>query len=287
MRITNNYNLPESVYNFISEDRYDPGSSDYSVTTLLNPPRLVQLQRRHWDELEEDCMDRIWSVFGTAVHNLFEDHTKGGVAEERLYVTIDGVRVGGQMDHVQDGVITDYKVTSTYKVMGDTPREWIEQQNIYAYLQERNGRPIHRLQICAILRDWSRTKAKQDRSYPQTPVQMIELPLWDMYDTAHFLRERVRVHKDAAKRSDSELPLCEGAEMWEQPTKYAVMKTGGKRAIRLFDSELAASDYIIDTYGYQDTNYGIETRLGKRTRCEDFCPVKAFCSQYKEYADAK
>ena len=80
MRITNKHNLPEAVFNFIAEDRYNPGSSDYSVTTIISPPQLVALRRRYHNHLEEDVMDRIWSVFGTAVHNLFEAHTKDGVA---------------------------------------------------------------------------------------------------------------------------------------------------------------------------------------------------------------
>ena len=280
MKITNNYGLPEAVYNFISEDRYNPGDSDYSVTTLLNPPQLVQLQRRHWNELEEDAMSRVWSVFGTAVHNLFEDHTKEGTAEERLYVEIDGVKVGGQMDHVKDGVITDYKVTSVYKVMKDTPKEWIEQQNIYALLQAERGTPVHKLQICAILRDWSRTKALQDRSYPQAPIQIIQLPLWPLEETQHFLEERVALHLTNSLVKDEALLPCTEEEMWAQPTTYALMKPEGKRATKVCSSlEEAAANLSGDLT--------IVERPGKRTRCQDYCPVKNFCSQYKEYIGGK
>lgn len=284
MRVTNNSNLPEAVFRFLAEDRYDPGSSEYSVTTLLNPPQLVQLQRRYWDELEEDAIDRVWSVFGTAVHNLFEDHTKDGVAEERLYAEIDGVRVGGQMDHVKDGVITDYKVTSVYKVMkGEPPREWVEQQNIYAYLQHVNGREIKKLQICAILRDWSRSKAKFDRTYPQAPLLIIDLPLWGLEFTEDFLRERVRTHTTAETLTDEELSYngCSDEEVWAQPTKYAVMERGKKRAFRVFDSPDECEALIVDNHASK--NYYMEVRPGKRTRCEDFCSVKNYCQQYRRY----
>ena len=89
MKITNKSSLPEAVYKALSHSNYNSGSSDYSVTTLLRPPRMVQLERRHWDELEEDVLDRVWSLFGSAAHTILEQHgCDESLTEERLYIEV-------------------------------------------------------------------------------------------------------------------------------------------------------------------------------------------------------
>ena len=151
MKITNKHGLPDAVYSALSKSNYNPGSSDYSVTTILKPPRIVQLERRHWDELEEDVIDRVWSLFGSAAHNILEGHgCEEAVTEKRLYANILDRKVGGQIDHYLDQCITDYKVTSVWTLIyGSRYKEWEEQQNIYAYIFAENGYKVDKLQIVA------------------------------------------------------------------------------------------------------------------------------------------
>ena len=55
MKITNNHNLPESVLNALHRPTYSKGNAHISCTELLNSPRIVQLKRKHWDDVEQDA----------------------------------------------------------------------------------------------------------------------------------------------------------------------------------------------------------------------------------------
>lgn len=288
MKITNNYNLPEAVYQTLSQSSYNPGESDYSATTLLKPPRMVQLERRYWDELTEDVMDRVWSLFGQAAHSILEAHaTDDALSEERLYADVLGRKVGGQVDNYHNKVITDYKVTSAWTlVYGSRIKEWEEQLNIYAYLFGQNGYDVESLQIVAILRDWDKNKAAADQlRYPQSPIQIIPLNLWGADQQEAFVYDRVVAMLDNEERSDERLEFCSAEDMWEQESKYAIMKVGVKKAYKLFDSKEAAEEYhILNLEGRED--YYIQTRPGKRTRCESgYCHVSRFCNQYRQYME--
>ena len=65
----------------------------YSVTEIINPTRIVTLTRRFWDELEEDVVDRIYTVLGSAVHNVIErannENEQRFLTEMRLYHTYE------------------------------------------------------------------------------------------------------------------------------------------------------------------------------------------------------
>ena len=287
MKYSNKYNLPEAVYNAICRDEYTKGDGDYSVTEILNPPQQVQLIRRHSDKLTEDVMDNVWSLFGKAAHHILEQHgADDAITEERMYVEVMGKKIGGQVDSYHAGVITDYKITSAWTlVYGRNTEKWEQQVNCYAYIFRQNGLPVERLQVVAILRDWDKNKAKQDRTYPQTPIQIVPLNLWDEEKAFSFLNDKMQWHVQAETLADDELALvcpCLPEETWEQPTKYAVMKEGRKTAVRVFDD-------IDEAQCYLDQNYiegmYIQQRAGKRTRCEQYCSCSAFCHQYKEYCN--
>ena len=203
--------------------------------------------------------------------------------EERLYVDILGKRIGGQLDHYSDGIITDYKVTSTYTLSNaGRLKEWGEQQNIYAYLERMDGKPVSKIQVCVFFRDWSKGKSfSGGKDYPKTPLMVIELPLWDMSKTEDFLMDRVAEHLWGEDFSDEFLPPCSPEDMWEEPTKYAVMKKGNKRATKLFtDKEKAEED--AERRGGE---FSVDVRAGGRMRCEQYCNVKNFCHQYKAWKE--
>jgi hypothetical protein len=67
--------------------------------------------------------------------------------------------------------------------------------------------------------------------------------------------------------------------MWEKPAFWAVRKIGNKRATTVLDTEDKALAKIEEL----GKGYEIEFRPGERTRCANFCQVRDFCSQWKEY----
>jgi len=287
MKITNKFNVPETLVALASRDFYSKGKSDYSVTEIISPPRIQRLRRKHHDEIEQDVADMLWMLLGTALHVVAErSEIAGHTNEERLTVGIDDIMLSGAIDlqkDDEDGItITDYKFTSAWALMNDKP-EWEQQQNIYKYLVERvKRRPVKALKICALIRDWSRRDAMNKESYPQAPIQVIDIPMWTFDRTEAFIKERVELHRESKVQADweEELTLCTEEERWMRDTKYAVKKEGRKTAIRVLDTEEEAKE-LLETMTEKDKGF-IEIRKGEAVRCTgNFCGVAQWCSQYQ------
>ena len=287
MKITNKFNVPETLVALATRDYYSKGKSDYSVTEIISPPRIQRLRRKHFEEIEQDVSDMLWMLLGTALHVVAErSEVSGHTNEERLSAGINGIILSGAIDLQKDeadGVtITDYKFTSAWALMNDKP-EWEQQQNIYKYLVERvKKKPVKGLKICALIRDWSRRDAQNKPDYPQAPIQVIDIPMWTFDRTEAFIKERVEMHRDSKVSADwgDELPLCSDEERWVRPTTYAVKKDGRKTAIRVFDTQDEA-DALLKEMPEKDKGF-IEIRKGEAVRCTgNFCGVSQWCSQYQ------
>ena len=292
MKITNNHNLPDAFLNFARDDKYSRGKADISVTTLIDGPRIRLMKDLHDEEIETDVVDMIWALFGTAVHHVLEsaDDPENVQVEERLYAEIANWTLSGALDHQEvlpDGTvqITDYKVTSAWSViLGKV--EWERQQNCYAWLVENSlaganrQKKVSKLRICAILRDWQRRRAQFDKEYPQSPIVIVELPLWSEKEREDYIYDRIDVHQSAQMDYDlyDKVPLCSDGDQWAKPNQWAVKEKGKKRALKLWDSEEDANEHVASS----DKKLEIEFRKGDKTRCEgNYCNVAEFCEQFK------
>lgn len=286
MKITNKYNLPQTLVNVAERDDYSKGDARISVTGLLTPPRIAALRRKHFHQIEEDVSDSIWAIMGRAVHKVLElGADEEHLSEERLYMEVDGWVVSGGVDlqWLKDGTvkITDYKMTSSFGVLSNKP-EWVEQLNSYAALLRRSkGYTVSELSICAIIRDWSRHRAKTGGDYPQTPVVSVPIEVWAPEKAEAFIKERVDLHRDAIARASlgEEPPLCSDADRWMREDQWAVRKTGNKRATKVFDNEGDAR-----AFASTDTKFIVEKRPGEPIRCTgNYCKVAPWCKQYAEW----
>tara|TARA_R100001015_G_C4634392_1_gene200822 strand:+ start:2199 stop:3083 length:885 start_codon:yes stop_codon:yes gene_type:complete len=289
MKTTNQFNLPDPVFKALTNDSYSKGDSHRSITTLIDSPR-VRIQREQNEEhLVEDVSEKIWSILGTAVHNIFEDCAEGDyLSEERLFVDIDGWKVSGAIDIQKtesDGSITimDYKCTSVWSVIFDK-EEWHNQLNAYAYLvRKAKGVKVNKLQIVAVLRDWKKREAEMKEDYPNAPIMIVDIPLWDEAATEQYVEGRVKLHQEAEFNNlvGDGLPLCSDKERWLRGAKFAVKKKTVKRAIKLFDS-LDEAQQFFQKEGF-DNNFLIEERKGDPVRCsQNYCKVAEFCDQYQK-----
>lgn len=285
MRITNKYGLPIEIAKALSTSWYSGDPKKVSVTRLIDAPRMFYLMVRHWDDIEEDVTDRVWTLFGSAIHAVLEKTQLADyLREERMSFTKNGVTVSGAFDVYGNGTISDYKVTSVWNIIyGSSMDKWEKQLNLYAYLLRQNGFAPEKAQIIAILRDHQVSKAKQDPTYPQSPIQIIPIKLWDIAKTEAYIDERTRLFANATNMSDDELPPCSDDDRWYSGDVWAVMKKGRKSAVKLFDNKEDA-DELADEKG---KGVYVEFRPGTARRCEEYCPVKNFCSQYKKYKEAK
>lgn len=288
MTITNIYNLPQPLMNLFGKEKYTKGDARLSVTELIGSPRVSILREANAHNVTEDITDRFWALMGTNIHRILE---QGGdaehIPEERLFVNIDGWNVSGGIDlqKIEGGKISiiDWKFVSVLSVM--KPKiEWEQQLNCYAWLvREVKGVDVEALQICAILRDWSKSNSKYKENYPVAPVVVLDIPRWSHKKATDYIHSRLAAHKDARRASswDEPIPDCTPDEMWLRDSQYAVYKVGGKRAFRVFPDEDGATGFV---EGNPDKKMRIEKRPGTRVRCENnYCGVAEFCSQYQSY----
>lgn len=282
MIITNKLNLPESFVNMAKQD-YIFADNEYRVTSLLKGIRETILERRHFDEIEQDVSDMIWLLFGTAVHGILEHQAEGDneLKEERIKVTIGDYLLSGQFDLYNDETktITDYKTCSVWKVIFDDYSDWRKQTLIYAYMIRRFGFWADNAEIIAIMKDHSKRDAKIKPDYPQFPVKKISFKFTeqDFTEIEEWLKSRFAEIAEAEKLPDDELPLCTPEERFNRGDKFAVMKNGRKTAMRVLDSMEEAELWMADNGGDS-----IEIRKGEDKKCKEYCSACEFCNYYRE-----
>jgi hypothetical protein len=281
MIITNKHGVPEPLVTLASKEYYSKGTSQYSVTEIMSPPKIKRLREQYNDQIKQDVSDMLWNLLGSALHVVMERGvTDGWTMEERLYKEVDGVTVSGAIDIQQETpegvVIIDYKFTSAWAVMQEK-EEWQQQLNVYKWLVETVKRKkVVGLKICALVRDFNRHETKE--GYPKASIEMVDIPMWDSVTTEAYVRERLNLHRDAKVSADfgDELPACSDTDRWQSETIYAVKREGRKTAIRLFKTIEEANELAEKEKGY------VETRLGEPKRCTgNYCGVAEWCEQYQ------
>lgn len=301
----------EHAFSMHSE-HYDNGGADYSVTSLLNPTRIVHLEKRHLHKVKLTVEQQVASLMGTAMHDYLEKmlhqyNKKLGVdvykTEERLSVTVDGKEISGAYDIVYYTALSmwDLKTTKCATLMRNKglKSDWTKQQNMYRYIYHVNHNvTIPKMNIIGLYWDWSKygvfqVKDKsQKKYYPKNQITRIELPVWSFEKTLKFMEDKVEDLVKHELTPDNKLPLCTSEEMWADPDKWAVKLKGKAKALTAQClSKEEAEDYIIEhqynSDGTKLADYTIEFRPARRLRCEDWCPCNQYCSQWHKYNAVK
>lgn len=289
MKITNTLGLPEPIVQAITNDPYDKGDCDFSATELIAPPHQKRLQKVHKDDIEVDAASRIWSLFGSAVHGILEQSQSAHYIAERRYIGTYGVggkfyKVGAKIDVLDESTmtLTDYKTTSVFKFKKDfngflqVPKEYVQQLNIQAdCIFRETGAVVQKAQIVGILRDWRRSEQLRDPYYPKQMVEVMDIPLWDAESRAHYIEDRILRHLAVVPEP------CSSDDMWERPAKWALMKKGQTRAVKLYDEK----DEAFEALGAYRAGHEMSVvhRPGVRNRCESYCDVSEFCDAHQKY----
>ncbi|MFH0957301.1 MAG: hypothetical protein V1897_01220 [Pseudomonadota bacterium] len=281
MKITNVLGLPDALVRAVSNDPYDPGTCQISVTKLISPVQKVALELLHADEITEDVSSRMFSLFGQCVHTILSRAEVEAISEKRLEITRQGWRLSGALDRlvISEGILQDYKVTGANSLReGNGRAEWQSQLNILATLLREHGYTVNRLQVICILRDWQASHARSGGNYPQNPVVVLDIPMWDPERCEMFIDERIRLHQAAreAAKNGKELQECSPEERWAKADTWAVKKDRKVRAVRVFQNEA-------DAWGYLEIagpKHSVQHRPGLNVRCSGFCPAAKFCQQH-------
>ena len=302
--LTNNLGLPEALYRAVSNDKYVL-RGDISVTGLIDSPRVRLLKKTFM--YEEDVSDMIWSLFGTAFHTVMErgaeSHTRS-ITEIAMSVNIGGWTVTGTSDllevDVETGegtidILDDWKVTSIWKVLNGLKSDdsWVKQVNVYrAMLQSPNVKKIiegqetyrtfniKKANIIAIIKDWSRGKAKYDPKYPQTPVKVIPIPLYNAESMFRYMEKRVELHKENERKfysgvdntpNPDALDICTESERWQTPTVIKYIPKGKARSKRNFEIKTKEDEQqaieIYKNMAVKDPTIEMKKVVGQPKRC--------------------
>ena len=296
--------MPNILYRAIKEQHasYDKGDSDFTVTELIRPAWQAALQRKHHEEIKELADERIWSLFGSAIHSFIEKSAQeNDTTEKRLFIKRMGYKISGQMDHMEfhqydhhwERNLYDWKVTSAYAGMSDQPAkpEWSQQLNLLKLLYDNqdyvniNLHYITNMYVIAFFRDWSEKKYLQDMAtYPKHPYAQFQITPWTSGGAEDFLIERIRINLNADLQANGQKVitlLCSPEERWHKPDTWAAKSPGAKRAQKVFYSEKEAKDWV-NAKPLGKKTYDIEHRPGEDTRCMKYCNVNQFCPHFKQ-----
>lgn len=285
-RYTNKLNLPSVIVRAVTNDTYKRGGADFTVTQLLRPPRVSILSRLHANEITEDVSDVIYRMMGSIGHGIIEraGGDTGDIIENRFQASfeVDGktYTVSGQADLVRENAdspfsIYDWKFTSIYAFKDGVKPEYVAQLNMLKLLAKREqGLEIQSLFSAPVYRDWSKGMAKRSETYPQQQVQLFQVAEWTEAETESFIAARIREHVAA----ETVLPECSQEDRWADPTTYAVVKTGGVRALPggVFTVEADAIAFA------QTKGAVVQTRHATSKRCEDWCSAAPHCGQWQQ-----
>ena len=306
MKFNNRYGLPGPLVTALQADSYDlknPPENVISLTTLIGPPKAKILEMRHSEEIEIDVSECFWRVLGTACHTVMEDATKGldmaemrwfmDVATHTLYVTSGRpeqeswynpktIYVSGKIDIYQpdEKKLSDYKITSVWSWLLEKQMkpEHEAQLQVNGLAMKAIGHEVEKLSVVMMFRDWSRTKNGEDLP---VPFKEIFTDFWKPEDTLAYIDQRVKLHYEARKLADDEIPECNPEERWARPTIYAVMKPCRKSSVKNFDLRPTPAQ-MADFPGCT-----IQERPGIDAKCESYCVSKNWCLYYKNVYGVK
>jgi hypothetical protein len=317
MKFTNTHGLPQAVVEALIGDEFNLPKLPKNLfwaTRLISPPKIAQLELRHWGEMECDVSDRFNRVLGTALHEHIRRNSNDAnrLTEEKAYIDTDkwevktlppGESLRRQSWHNPDviyvsakldsyellegrGIIDDYKTGKTFQVIidGQPKQDWIRQNNIYAFVLRKIGFPVHEIRNTFFMVDWMKSKTKTDHRYPQIPIHIFgNQPIWTDQEVISYLESRIRLHVAAMTIGEDDIPECTEEERWARPPVFAVMKTGRKTSLKNHDNRISAEKHAAD----MGAGHYVEARPGVNTRCETYCSCAQWCHFWKKNCAGK
>jgi len=287
--MTNNFGYPDFLYKVLACEHYSGAKTkqDFSVTQFNDPANMTLLKNRHKDEIVKDVSDLYAIILGVGFHLLCEE-TLGKeamyITEERRFIEIGGKIVSGQFDLYipEEKLLIDFKVTKASSYMyGTRQPQYDMQMNLNRYILQAHGLQVDKMQIVELYRDFDKASVTRNSKYPLSAFNIIDCNFMTDAAIEHTLLQYIQDYNQISQLPDDKLPVCSSDDRWERDHKYAVMKHGNKRAIRVFDNQNEANTYRDLNCNLEETY--IEHRPATPTRCLDWCEVNKYCPFYTAY----
>lgn len=238
MILTNKFNLPDAYFRAVANDPYNSGGSDFTPSSLDQPPKAYALLKAFGDVAYVDIANRCDAIIGSGAHYVAERAARPGLdlCEERLFsdITIDGKKyiLSAALDlyETDNCHLMDWKTTKAYafskKAGGGKKDAWEAQLNIGAELLRRHGHSPKKITIIALLKDWSPREAGT-ASCPEQQVIAVEMPIWSSEQVVTYVETKARLLLSASTET-----VCSPKDNWS-----------GRRCDRWCDAQSICKQY--------------------------------------------
>lgn len=200
--------------------------------------------------------------------------------ENRSHKKLGKWTISGKYDLIIDGQVEDYKSGSVYGYIFDSNRvQYIWQESIYRWLNPdkitNNKGKIH-----YIFTDWSKSKSKQDKKYPQTRIITKEYTLKSIEETEAFIQNKLNLLEQHITSNQDQLPSCTPTELWQKDSVWKYYKNPQNKA-------RSTANFKNDGEAYSrwqdDGEIGeVVHHPGEVVRCK-YCQSCPTCNQAKGY----
>lgn len=287
MIITNKTGLPDMLQRAVSKE-YTYRDKRYSITSLLEPSRIIALKRRYNDKIEQDITDCIFMLLGTKTHFELEniELKENEFVEDHLEYTFEnGYTLSGIIDHYDDEYLDDYKTCKAFTLIYKSDYDkWKKQLQMGAYLTyKKDGKWRKKGRIIALIKDWNRFESQTKSDYPKYPCQVVKFNLGTPEQVEEMILKLFDNVIKLEQMADDELPLCTAEERYNKGTTWAVKKKNNKRASKVHNSEEEAKKHLENLEKDYPRQYEVEKREGENTRCEFYCSVNKFCDFWRKH----
>lgn len=313
LKYTNQHDLSLALAVFLMYDSYDhdPRPNVISATAILRSLRQIILMIQNKSaEKEVDISDLISSRMGSAIHDGCElawtdkenvanalrvlgasdtaiqrvkiNPKQLGPNDVPVYVEQRAERallnfiITGKFDLVLDGTLNDYKSTSVWTYIYDSNADnYTKQGSIYKWLNPTKITSDY-INIHYIFTDWSASKARQDKSYPQQRALTKKYPLMTLEETESWLMQKLNQLEQMMHFSQDQLPDCSDEELWATDPVYKYFKNPAKRekSTKNFNS---MDEALIRKS--EDGDVGVIVTVPGEVKACRYCAVVNICSQ--------
>lgn len=323
MKVTNEHDVSLALAVWLLYDEYDyvDNPKYLSATTLLKPLKQIVMKHRvDFSNESIDVMDFAQASMGTGLHDSIEKAWKLGhksalkklgypdrvvnavvinptkedfdknpdlipvYIERRGTKNLRGWLIGGKFDIVTEGLLQDFKSTSTYSwVAGSRDDEHKMQGSIYRWIHD-DVITEDVIRINYIFTDFVKYMAASNPKYPARRIMHKDIPLLSYERTEAWLNEKLQLIEKYWDAPESEIPECTDEELWrtEPQFKYfsdpAKVDVPGARSTKNFDDMISARKFMAEKGG----KGAIKVVEGQVKRCE-YCAVAPICKQRERY----
>lgn len=323
MKVTNEHDVSLALSVWLLYDEYDyvDNPKYLSATTLLKPLKQIVMKHRvDFSDKSIDVMDMVATSMGSGLHGSIEQawHKGHKVAlkklgypqrvidavvinpekadfeknpdlipvylEKRGTKVLNGWTIGGKFDIVTEGLLQDFKSTSTYSwVSGSRDDEHKMQGSIYRWLHD-DIITEDVIRINYIFTDFMKYMAASNPKYPARRIMHKDIPLMPYARTEAWVGEKLNLIDKYWDAPEEEIPECTDEELWRSEPQFKYFsdpikaEQPGARSTKNFDDMMSARQYMAEKGG----KGVIKVIEGQVKRC-DYCAVASICKQRERY----